>query len=123
VLRFDPEHVGALYFQGVLLAAQHRFREAIGVWNRVMAIAPEGDYARRARRDVRTASDLERIFAKDAHGEPRTGPGRAALPRPSLPFGSAGPVTRPAAELPARANGGYPAPAPQAPATRAGSGR
>jgi tetratricopeptide (TPR) repeat protein len=63
VLRFDPEHVGALYFEGVLAADQHRYREAIERWRRVVDLEPASEYARRARRDTRTAADLQRIFA------------------------------------------------------------
>ncbi len=63
VLRFDPEHVGALYFEGVLAADQHRYREAIDRWRRVVDLEPASEYARRARRDSRTAADLQRIFA------------------------------------------------------------
>jgi tetratricopeptide (TPR) repeat protein len=67
ILRFDPEHVGALYHEGVLLAEQHRFRDAIARWTKVIDLEPAGDYARRARRDARTASDLQQIFtAKQA---------------------------------------------------------
>jgi cytochrome c-type biogenesis protein CcmH/NrfG len=63
VLRFDPEHVGAVYFEGVLAADQHRFREAIDRWRRVVDLEPASEYARRARRDTRTAADLQHIFA------------------------------------------------------------
>jgi tetratricopeptide (TPR) repeat protein len=62
VLRFDPENVGALYFEGTLLAEQHRFREASERWRRVIALDPASTYARRARRDLRSASDLQRIL-------------------------------------------------------------
>ena len=62
VLRFDPEHVGSLYFEGVLAADQHRYREAIERWRRVVDLEPASEYARRARRDSRTAVDLQRIF-------------------------------------------------------------
>jgi tetratricopeptide (TPR) repeat protein len=62
VLRFDPEHVGALYFEGVLAADQHRYRDAIDRWRRVVDLEPASEYARRARRDTRTATDLQRIF-------------------------------------------------------------
>jgi tetratricopeptide (TPR) repeat protein len=62
VLRFDPRHVGALYHQGALLAEQHRYREAIDRWRHVIDLAPSGEFARRARREIRTASDLQRIF-------------------------------------------------------------
>jgi superkiller protein 3 len=64
VLRFDPNHAGALYHEGVLLAEQHRYREAIERWNRVVDLEPAGEYARRARRDARTAADLQHIFGR-----------------------------------------------------------
>jgi tetratricopeptide (TPR) repeat protein len=62
VRRFDPEHVGAMYFEGVLLAEQHRYREAIERWHKVIDLEPAGEFARRARRDARTAADLQSIF-------------------------------------------------------------
>jgi cytochrome c-type biogenesis protein CcmH/NrfG len=63
VLRFDPDHTGALYYDGVLLNEQKRFREAIERWRRVIELEPAGEFARRARRDARTAADLHAIFA------------------------------------------------------------
>jgi tetratricopeptide (TPR) repeat protein len=63
VLRFDPEHVGALYFDGVLLAEAREFEAAVDRWSSVIALEPAGDFARRARRDTRTALDLQRIFS------------------------------------------------------------
>ncbi len=66
VLRFDPYHVGALFHEGALLAEQHRFREAIDRWREVIELQPTSDYARRARREIRTAGDLQRIFGARA---------------------------------------------------------
>ena len=63
VLRFDPDHVAALYFDGVLLAEAKMFDAALERWSGVIAIEPAGDFARRARRDTRTALDLQRIFS------------------------------------------------------------
>ncbi len=63
VLRFDPNHVGALYHEGVLLAERRRYREAVDRWQRVLTLEPGGDFARRARREIRSATDLQRIFA------------------------------------------------------------
>ena len=63
ILRFDPSHVGALYYEGVLLNEQKRFRDAILRWRRVIELEPAGEFARRARRDARTAADLQAIFA------------------------------------------------------------
>lgn len=62
VLRYDPRHAGALYHQGALLAEQHRYRDAIHCWRQVIELAPSSEFARRARRDIRTAGDLQRIF-------------------------------------------------------------
>jgi cytochrome c-type biogenesis protein CcmH/NrfG len=62
ILRFDASHVGALYYEGVLLNEQKRFREAIERWRRVIEVDPAGEFARRARRDARTAADLQAIF-------------------------------------------------------------
>jgi tetratricopeptide (TPR) repeat protein len=66
ILRFDPDHVGALYYDGVLLTDQKRFRDAIDRWRRVIDLAPSGDFARRARREARTAMDLDTIFSATA---------------------------------------------------------
>ena len=63
MLRFDPNHVGALYHEGALLAEQHRFSSAVERWQRVLELAPASDYARRARREIRSAVDLQGIFA------------------------------------------------------------
>jgi len=63
ILRFDPSHVGALYYDGVMLNEQKRFRDAIDRWRRVIDLEPAGDFARRARRDARTAADLQAIFS------------------------------------------------------------
>lgn len=78
VLRFDREHVAALYFDGVLRAEGRRFAEAIACWQRVIALEPASEYARRARRDARTAADLQRIFVARAPGDER---GTAGLAR------------------------------------------
>ncbi|HVH19521.1 MAG TPA: hypothetical protein VNF72_14585, partial [Myxococcota bacterium] len=63
ILRFDPEHIGALYYDGILLTDQKRFREAIERWRKVIDLDPSGEFARRARREARTAMDLDAIFA------------------------------------------------------------
>ena len=66
VLRFDPYHVGALFHEGALLAEQHRYREAIERWREVIELQPTRDWARRARREIRTAGDLQKIFGARA---------------------------------------------------------
>lgn len=68
VRRFDPEHVAALYFDGVFLAQRHEYAAAIARWRHVEELEPAGDFARRARRDARTANDalqLQRDIATD----------------------------------------------------------
>ncbi len=55
ILRFDETHVGAIFYQGVLLAGQDRFREALASWRKVAMLAPESDWARRAFRESRKA--------------------------------------------------------------------
>lgn len=66
VLRFDPEHVGALYHEGAILAEQERYREAVERFQKVVDMAPGTEYARKARRDIKSATDLGRRFAKQA---------------------------------------------------------
>lgn len=66
VLNFDPKHVGALFHEGAFLAEQHRYREATDRWRQVIELSPTSDYARRARREIRTAGDLQRIFGARA---------------------------------------------------------
>ena len=84
VLRFDPKHVGALYHEGVLLAEQRRYREAIERWRRVVELEPaRGLRAPRAARNphgARSAAHPRRAGAGLAHGDRRTAP-RARHPR------------------------------------------
>jgi tetratricopeptide (TPR) repeat protein len=68
VRRFDPSHVGAIFYDGVLAAGEKRFREAIASWQRVIDLEPAGEFARRARREMRTAQDLLLVFGKRAEG-------------------------------------------------------
>jgi tetratricopeptide (TPR) repeat protein len=68
IRKFDRDHVAALYFEGVLLAEQHAFEAAIERWRRVSELQPASDFAHRARRDTRSAEDLQRIFLRPARG-------------------------------------------------------
>jgi len=49
--------------EGVLLAEQYQFRDAIERWQRVIELAPSSGHARRARREIRSATDLQGIFS------------------------------------------------------------
>lgn len=62
VLTFDPENVGAVFYEGVLLAQQKRYKEAVDRWNRVVELEPAGEFAKRARREARSAADLLKVF-------------------------------------------------------------
>jgi tetratricopeptide (TPR) repeat protein len=62
VLRFDPSHIGALFHEGAILFEQRRYRDAIDRWERVIDLGSNSEYGRRARREIRTASDLQRIL-------------------------------------------------------------
>ncbi|HRN54570.1 MAG TPA: tetratricopeptide repeat protein, partial [Gemmatimonadaceae bacterium] len=64
VLRFDPAHVGAVFHQGVLLAGQERYREALACFRRVAELEPQGEFARRAFREARAIS--QRLDGEDA---------------------------------------------------------
>jgi hypothetical protein len=55
-----------LYYDGILLTDQKRFRDAIDRWRRAIEIDPSSDFARRARREARTAMDLDTIFSATA---------------------------------------------------------
>jgi tetratricopeptide (TPR) repeat protein len=66
VLKFDTEHVAALFYEGVVLARLRRYREAVHVWERVTRLEPSGPFAQRARMHARTAVDLQHIFTSDA---------------------------------------------------------
>ena len=67
VLRFERDHVAALYFEGVMQAEERRYDEAMLRWQRVVDLEPASDFARRAQRDTRTALDLQRIFTTREH--------------------------------------------------------
>ena len=62
VLRFDSGHAAALLHHGLLLADHQRFREAIAAWQRVIELHPASPHAKRARREIRTATDLVRVL-------------------------------------------------------------
>jgi tetratricopeptide (TPR) repeat protein len=68
VLRFDPSNVGALFHEGAILSEQRRYRDAIDRWQRVIELGGATEYARRARREIRTATDLQGIHGARTRG-------------------------------------------------------
>ena len=66
MLRFDPEHAGALYYQGAALARQRQFEQAVPAWERVVQLDPARPFAAQARSRARSARDLQHIFAATA---------------------------------------------------------
>ena len=65
ILRADPDHAGAIYYEGAVMAGRNCYRDAIERWDRVVRLAPGSEWADRARRDARTAVELRRIFNDD----------------------------------------------------------
>jgi tetratricopeptide (TPR) repeat protein len=64
VLAFDPDNVGAMFYEGLLLADRKMYKEAIARWDRVVDLEPAGEFARRARREARSAGDLLKVFGE-----------------------------------------------------------
>ncbi|HYD51153.1 MAG TPA: tetratricopeptide repeat protein [Gemmatimonadaceae bacterium] len=87
VLRFDGTNVKALYHRGVLLARRRRFREAIECWKLVVAHEPGGELGHRARREMRSAEDLQQIMkarlAREESAAPGPGPSTNGHPAES----------------------------------------
>jgi len=75
VLRFDADHVGALYWEGVLRAERHHHRDAVARWKRVIELEPDGEYARLAHAAARAAAERVQL-AMRAGARPT--PARAA---------------------------------------------
>ena len=67
VLAYDPDNVGAMFYEGVLLADKKRYAEAVARWERVVDLEPAGEFARRARRESRSAGDLLKVFGAKTH--------------------------------------------------------
>jgi len=55
VLHFDPERPVALFRMGELSAEAGRYRDALDYWRQIMEVAPDSDYADRARVQARAA--------------------------------------------------------------------
>jgi len=63
VLKFVPDHEGALFYRGVALARCRRYAEAVRSWERVAQVNASGPFAQAARTHARSARDLQHIFA------------------------------------------------------------
>jgi tetratricopeptide (TPR) repeat protein len=55
VLRFDPDRPEALFELGQLATESGRYRQALGYWRRLVDVAPDSEYAARARVRARRA--------------------------------------------------------------------
>jgi Flp pilus assembly protein TadD len=62
----DDKNVEALFFMGVGLARRRHFAQAVAAWERVIALEPTSSVAQRARRHMRSATDLRRVFSDEA---------------------------------------------------------
>src|SRR5688572_27921898 len=65
VLRFEPDHVGALFHRGVALARLRDCPAAVRVWDRVIQLQPSGQLATQARSRARSARDLQHILSAE----------------------------------------------------------
>jgi tetratricopeptide (TPR) repeat protein len=79
VLAFDPDNVGALFYEGVILADGKKFEEAIARWERVVDLEPAGEFARRARKESRSAADLLKVFGAKTDAVDKVTDAKAAL--------------------------------------------
>ena len=62
VLRFDPNRASALFCLGGLCSESGRYREALDYWRRLLDVAPDSEYADRARVQARVAQGMDRVF-------------------------------------------------------------
>ncbi len=69
VLRFDADHGGALYVEGMLRRAAHDFAGAIRFWQRVVDVEPASHHARRAHRALAEATERRRLLLGAAVAE------------------------------------------------------
>jgi tetratricopeptide (TPR) repeat protein len=68
VLRFDPQRPLVLFRLGELTAESGRYREALGYWRRLIELAPESEYAARARVQARVALGAGSAFEGQTAG-------------------------------------------------------
>jgi cytochrome c-type biogenesis protein CcmH/NrfG len=63
ILKFEPDNEAALFYRGIGLARNRRYAEAVRSWERVVQVNAAGSFAQVARTHVRSARDLQHIFA------------------------------------------------------------
>jgi tetratricopeptide (TPR) repeat protein len=79
ILRFDPGHPGALYYDGVVLAHRRDFGAAFARWGAATAAAPGTGWAARAARAVESAPAAQgATAARDARWAAAAGARSAA---------------------------------------------
>jgi tetratricopeptide (TPR) repeat protein len=61
VLRFQADHVAALFHEGVLFARQGRYPDAEIRWRRVIDLDSDGSFAGRARLELRSRTPRRSI--------------------------------------------------------------
>ncbi len=66
ILKFDPDHTGALYYAGVALTRMRRYHQAVQLWERVVQSDPASSFAQLARNESRSARDLQHILVSKA---------------------------------------------------------
>ena len=66
LVTYDDTNVEALFYMAVGLARRRHFTQAVAAWQRVIALDPASSAAQRARRHIRSATDLKRIFSHEA---------------------------------------------------------
>ena len=64
LLKFDPDRAEAHFHLRQEWAQLRRYPEAVQEWERVMQLQPAGELAQQARRNARSARDLQHIFAQ-----------------------------------------------------------
>jgi tetratricopeptide (TPR) repeat protein len=62
----NPQHVPSHFFAGAVYARLKRYRDAVTQWEHVIKLEPGGTFAQEARKHMRTAQDLQRVFRTEA---------------------------------------------------------
>ena len=65
VLRFEPDHLAALYHIGGIRLMAKEYDDAMDAWQRILVLDPASEYAQRARSQLR--SSLLRLLSWQRH--------------------------------------------------------